>query len=88
MQISRVTRRDIVDAIVAEEINWSGRLEEPEFLARLFDLSSLPSDDRRFKNAAGDIWKHRVNNSAWENDWVFYDRRWYIFMRPTSPLLP
>ena len=49
---------------------------------------SLPSDDRCFQNAAGDIWKHRVNNSDWENDWVFYDRRWYIFMRPTSPLLP
>ena len=77
-RISQVTRRDIVDAIVAESINWSGRLEEPEFLSRLFDLSSLPSEDSRFKDAAGDIWQHRVNNLDWDSDWVFYDRRFNL----------
>jgi hypothetical protein len=77
-RISQVTRRDIVDAIVAEGINWSGRLEEPEFLSRLFDLSSLPSEDSRFKDAAGDIWQHRVNNLDWDSDWVFYDRRFNL----------
>jgi len=71
MKISPVTRRDIIDALGAENINWSGRLEEPEFLSRLFDLMSLPSTDHRFADAAGDIWKHRVNNSDWNDDWVF-----------------
>jgi hypothetical protein len=47
MQISQITRRDIVDAIGVEKINWSGRMEEPEFLSRLFNLSSLPSTDGR-----------------------------------------
>ncbi len=78
MMISPATRRDVVDALSVEDIGWSGRLEESEFLSRLFDLKSLPSDDRRFPDAAGDVWQHRVNNSDWEDDWVFYDRRFNI----------
>jgi len=75
LRISELTRRDILDAISAERVDWSGRLEEPEFLARLYDLDSMPSTDRRFQNAAGDIWQHRVNNYDWDDDWVFYDTR-------------
>lgn len=78
MRITQVTRRDIVDSIIVEQINWSGRLEEPEFLARIFDLNSLPSTDGRFKNASGDIWQHRINNDDWEDNWVFYDRRFNL----------
>jgi hypothetical protein len=78
MQITQVTRRDIADSIMVEQVNWSGRLEEPEFLARIFDLDSLPSTDGRFSNASGDIWQHRVNNYDWEDNWIFYDRRFNL----------
>ncbi len=79
MKITQVTRRDIVDAILAERVNWSGRLEEPEFLSRLFDLGALPSTDNRFSDAAGDIWQHRINNLFdWDDDWVFYDQRFNL----------
>jgi len=78
MKITQVTRRDIIDAIHIEGVNWSGRLEEPEFLGRLFDLSSLPSTDPRFRNAAGDIYQHRINNDDWDDDWVFYDKRFNL----------
>ena len=53
-------------------------MEEAEFLSRLFNLGSLPSTDRRFKDAAGDIWQHRVNNYDWEANWVFYDPRFSL----------
>lgn len=78
MKISQITRRDIIDAMVAEKVEWSGRLEESEFLSRLFDLKSMPSTDYRFSDAAGDIWQHRVNNSDWNQDWVFYDQRFNL----------
>ena len=78
MKISLITRRDIVDAIAVEEVNWSGRMEEPEFLSRLFNLGSLPSRDHRFPDAGGDIWQHRVNNHDWDDDWVFYDSRFNL----------
>ena len=78
MKISQLTRRDIFDSIVAEKVNWCGRLEESEFLSRLFDLQSLPSTDSRFPDAAGDIWQHRINNFDWDEDWVFHDSRFNL----------
>ncbi len=79
MKISEITRRDIVDAIQVEGINWSGRMDETSFLARLYDLTTLPSTDIRFTNAEGDIWQHRVNNpDDWNDNWVFYDSRFNL----------
>lgn len=78
MKISEATRRDIFDSIVIENVPWNGRLEEPDFLARLFDLKSLPSTDGRFKDAYGDIWQHRINNFDWDDYWVFNDTRFNL----------
>ncbi len=78
MKITEITRRDIIDAMGIEGVNWCGRLNEPDFLSRIFDLQSLPSTDGRFKNAAGDIWQHRINNYDWDDDWVFYDDRFSL----------
>lgn len=78
MRIFQITRRDIVDAIQVEKINWCGRLEESEFLSGLFDPSSLPLTDGRFRDASGDIWQQRINNYHWEEDWVFYDPRFNL----------
>ena len=78
MRISQITRRDILDALEVEKVAWWGRLEETEFLARLYDLKSLPSTDHRYTDAASDIWKHRVANLDWGDDWVFYDSRFEL----------
>ncbi len=79
VKISEITRRDIVNAICEEGINWAGQLDERKFLSRLFDLGSLPSTDTRFSNAAGDIWQHRINNPTdWDDDWVFFDSRFNL----------
>lgn len=76
--ISEVTRLAIIDELVTRRVTWSGRLDEPSFLGRLYDLATMPSDDRRYSDAAGDIWQHRVNNQDWDDDWVFYDRRFNL----------
>ena len=78
MNISEATRRDIFDSIVIEKIAWNGRLEEPDFLARLFDLKSMQSGDGRFSDAYGDIWQHRINNNDWDDYWVFSDTRFNL----------
>lgn len=58
---------------------WSGRLSEPEFLARIFPLRDLPSTDKRFNDAYGDVTQHRVNNPEdWENDYIFTDPRFNL----------
>ncbi|GET43828.1 abortive infection family protein [Microseira wollei] len=77
--ISETTRRNIFDALRVQNTNWSGGLDEPDFLARIFALEQMPSYDSRFKNAAGDIWQHRINNPQdWDDDWVFTDERFNL----------
>ncbi|MHC9087383.1 abortive infection family protein [Tenacibaculum sp. IMCC1] len=78
-KISTITRRNIFDFIQVEGFWWSGRLEEVDFLSRMFDLENMPSYDGRFENASGDIWQHRVNNpDDWEDNWIFYDDRFNL----------
>ena len=78
-RISEITRRNIFDFIQVEGYNYCGRLEETEFLSRIFDLDILPSSDSRYKNASGDIWQHRINNpNDWPDNWVYSDRRFNL----------
>ncbi|MGV8131255.1 MAG: abortive infection family protein [Candidatus Pacearchaeota archaeon] len=74
-KITEVTRRNIFDVITIERISWNGSLEEPDFLSRIFDLSSMPSFDGRFNDFTGDIWQHRINNLDWDDNWIFTDSR-------------
>ena len=73
-----MTRHDIFDALLVEEVGWSGRLEEPDFLNRIFDLRSMESYDGRFNSAYDDIWQHRLNNYDWKDDWLLDDQRFNL----------
>jgi hypothetical protein len=86
-QITEVTRRGIIDSISVGKASWSGRFDEAGFLSRLFDLKNLPSRDYRYTTAGEDIWKHRIMNSDWADDWVFYDDRFDIFRGPDERFL-
>lgn len=89
-RITEITRRKIQDVVLFDPAKfwWAGRLEEPDFLARIYDLGTLPSTDDRFRDAYGDIWQHRVSNDDWENDWIFRDERFGLeHGRPDERLL-
>jgi len=78
-KISTITRRNIFDFIQVEGFWWSGRLEETDFLSRMFDLENMPSYDGRFENAVGDIWQHRINNpNDWKDNWIYNDDRFNL----------
>ncbi|MDZ8202696.1 abortive infection family protein [Microbacterium sp. SSW1-59] len=77
-RVTRPVRNNLFDWLSLSEYNWSGRMEHPDFLARLYDLDSLPSTDSRYRNAAGDIAQHMVRNYDWEDDWVFGDARFNL----------
>jgi len=67
MNITEVTRRDIIDYLITNGISFSGRLDELEFLGRIWDLHSMPSTDSRFDDGYWDIWQHRINNNDWDD---------------------
>lgn len=75
MEISEVTRRDILDELFLSGKSWNGRLNEVDFLKRIFPLQDMPSNDARFPNMVGDIHQHRINNFDWEDDWIIEDSR-------------
>jgi hypothetical protein len=89
-RISEITKRDILDlfknGIDIPDLwetkrvtyNYFGRLEEIEFLKRLYDLKSMPSLDSRYPYAESDIWQHTVNNDDYPFCWVFEDERFQL----------
>lgn len=89
-RISEITKRDILDlfrnGIEIDEFFgtkkityfYFGRMEEIEFLRRLYDLKSMPSLDSRFTDAEGDILHHTVNNDEYPFCWVFDDERFQL----------
>lgn len=86
--ISQAARRNIIDGLRLDNVPWAGRLEEVEFLERIYDLRRLPSTDPRFNDAAGDIWQHRVNNPQdWAADWVYGDSRFDLVGGPPETFL-
>lgn len=73
--LPREVRTNIVDGLRLDQVAWHGKLNEVEFLSRLYDLQNLPSNDARYKDSAGDIWQHCINNDDWDAYWVFSDAR-------------
>ena len=73
--VSKVTRQNIADELAMGNLRYNGRLLEPDFLARLYDLQSMRSRDRRYTNAYDDIHQHMVNNTDWDDNWIYTDPR-------------
>lgn len=70
MEITEVTRRDIIDYLLLRDVPFYGRLDLISFLKRVWNLSSMRSTDHRFTNAEGDIWQHMVMNDDWDNTFL------------------
>jgi hypothetical protein len=89
-KISNVTKRDVLDLFKngidipdlwdtqRVSYNYYGRIEEIEFIKRLYDLKKLPSFDSRYPDAEGDIWQHTINNEDYSFCWVFEDERFQL----------
>ena len=85
-KLSEVAKRDIQDLLncgitlpdgSTGRVFWNGRLDDADFLNRLYDLSSMPSYDHRYRDAEGDIRCH-VGWNDWDSDWVFTDSRFNL----------
>jgi len=86
--ISEATRRNIFDCLRAEKVHWSGRLQETDFLSRLYPLDELPSSEWRFGSMAAEIWQHRVRNPMdWDDGWVYSDERLNLLHCPDEAFL-
>ena len=80
---------DIVGFLDEERLSYKyyGRLDEIDFLKKIYDLKALPSYDSRFKNAEEDIVQHTINNCDYEDGWVFEDERFGLLNGEDEVLL-
>ncbi len=74
-KITDVTRQSVADEMQLERLWYYGNQNEPDFLARLFNLKRIPSRDYRYDNAYDDIWQHTVSNNDWDINWIYTDPR-------------
>ena len=86
-KISDITRREILELfqhgfdvdclfdMSHETYPYYGRLNEIDFLKRLYPLDAMKSLGSRYPNAEQDIYQHTVNNDDYESCWVFTDER-------------
>ena len=71
--ITSITRQLIADEIETSKISICGKLNDAEFLNRIFDLEQLPSQDKRYKTAFGDISCHSRFGDYETITWMFND---------------
>lgn len=77
-KISQKSRKEIADELSLIGSSYSGKLQEPDFLNRIFDLRQMSSRDTRYHNAYDDIYQHMVMNRDWDDNWVFTDTRFNL----------
>jgi len=77
IKLSIKTKSELFKALEKEKSAF-GREDERDgilnFLAEIWDLRALPSEDPRFKDAHGDIFQHIVNNDDWSLEYLFVER--------------
>lgn len=59
-------------------IPFYGRIDEISFLSRIYDLEKMPSKDRRYRNALGDISCHLRFGDYDDDFWFFSDDRFNL----------
>lgn len=85
--MTELTRRNLFDELRVRNTAWAGRLDESDFLDRMFPLKDLPSHDHRQSSMMGDVWMHREHFVDWPDDWVYDDGRLGLMYRKDETLL-
>lgn len=80
MPLTTVTKHHILDFLRGETgVRYHGKMDEIEFLRRIFDLSKIKSNDHRCRNFEGDITTHRYSfPDDWDDDWIYTDDRFHL----------
>ena len=65
----RSLSKALVDKSAFENLRQSSRILD--FISRIWDIDLLPSTDARFKTMRGDIQQHYLNNTDWNEEYLF-----------------
>ena len=85
--ITRKKRSNIFQILQRDQINLFGKLNDVDFLTRIYDLDAIPSTDPRFTSSLKDIKMHREHFHDWGDYWIFEDKRFDLASCPDEILL-
>ena len=85
--ITRNMRLNIFQILQRDQIDLFGKLNDVDFLTRIYDLDVIDSTDPRFPSSLGDIKMHREHFPDWEDYWIFKDNRFDLLSGPDDTLL-
>jgi AbiJ N-terminal domain 3 len=71
MDITEVTRRQIIDYLIDRGVYW-GKLDVLEFLGRTWDLEAMPALNQGQVTAYRDIQRHYVYFGDWDDHYLLY----------------
>ena len=81
-------RPNIIDVLRAKKIVWYSRLDQVEFLFRLYDVKTIQLTDMRCDTAEEDIQMHTIQLPGdWKDDWIFTDDRFNLQRGPDHNFL-
>lgn len=99
-RITTITRNEIYNVLFKDNnisnefgiptshiIYFTGQLSMVEFLSKLYDLKSLPSEDSRFNNAEEDIHHHSDFHNDYDYDFIWTNDRFNLKDSDDSELL-
>ena len=100
-EISNVTRKEIAKILSAGiadpddfyefgiiyKIRWNGDISEIDFLKKLCDISTIPVLDTRCRSFEEELYRHRIQNDDWPDDYFFLDERLPFKKASTDQLL-
>lgn len=75
-KLTKKVKSDLLDFLLQEPLSF-GEPDNNEgiipFLNEIWDLKAMPSTDKRFGDAYGDIYQHTINNNDWDLDFLFIE---------------
>jgi hypothetical protein len=90
MSISKQTKRNIIDTLRVENIQWHGSLDEISFLERVFNLDELPGFIESPWGVSNNIRteiKYHLDKLDWDDDWLYKDQRFNLIERDDETFL-
>jgi len=85
--IPEKVRKDILNGMHSQGIDWFGDLSDTDFLEDFQDPAWMPATSSDFENAYNEICYYRKTSNEWESNWIFEDRRFGLMTDPSAKFL-
>lgn len=74
LQLPKKAKLEILKILAQEENRLFTKINPVDFFELILDLRTLPSTDKRYGDARGDLTQHFINNNDWTLEEILLDR--------------